>query len=299
VESWKGDRALRFVAHLVVGIALLASSDVAASGFEVVVSTGRERGSYYFIGRRLDTEFAVRHNQVVDVRTSHGSLDNLGQLHDPESPVNVALTQADALQLYLDGHPDFAGEFFVLGELGRECVFLVAGKDGPKSIADLKRGSGEVSVDDAGSGAAVTWRNMTALEPAFAATTPVFVPTMEAILQLKVGGPYTRLRAAMLVQRPRRASPPIEAVLDAPDGYRLVPITEADVPNAKMSDGSDVYSFERVIVGGKKRGNNLGIDTLCTRGLMLGSKAKLSAELRSQLSTLMLEAGDRVVRADE
>jgi hypothetical protein len=32
---------------------------------------------------------------------------------------------------------------------------------------------------------------------------------------------------------------------------------------------------------------------------MLGSRTKLSAELRSQLSTLMLEAGDRVVRSDE
>lgn len=290
---------MRFVALLVVGCALLASSDVAASGYDVVISTGRDRGSYYFIGKRLDTEFAVRHNQVVDVRTSHGSLDNLSQLHDPESRVNVALTQADALQLYLRSHPEFADEFFVLAELGRECVFLIAGRGGVTSIADLKRGSGEVSVDDAGSGAAVTWQNMTTLEPAFAASTPVFVPTMEAILQLKVGSTYTKLRAAMLVQRPRRASPPIEALLDDPDSYRLVPITVADVPNAKMSDGSDVYSFERVIVGGKKRKNSRGVDTLCTRGLMLGSRAKLSAELRSQLSTLMLEAGDRVVRSDE
>ena len=284
-----------------VALALLAAGKAPASSDEVVISTGRERGSYYYIGQRFKTELLLGNYHRVEVRTSSGSLDNLRLLDDPGSPVNVALAQADALTEYLRDRPDFQSEFFVLGDLGRECVFVIAGrKAGIEDASDLKSSTnGEISVDDVSSGSAVTWQAMTRLEPRFARTKAVYVPTMEALLQLKVGGTFTKLRAAMIVQRPRRASPPLETVMKHPDLYRLVPITSVDLPNAKLPDGSDVYTFERVTVGGKKRQSHIEVDTLCTRGLMLGSRSKLGPEMRSRLSTLMMEAASRIVGADE
>jgi hypothetical protein len=139
---------------------------------------------------------------------------------------------------------------------------------------------------------------MASLQPAFRAVEPVNVPITEALLQVKVGSAYSPLRAAMLVQRPKRISPPVETVLGAPEAFRLVPITEGDLPNATLPDGSDVYSFERVSLGGDRKGHQ-EVDTLCTRGLLLGVTDKLSKDVRTRLSETLLQSGDRIARADE
>ena len=78
-----------------------------------------------------------------------------------------------------------------------------------------------------------------------------------------------------------------------------VPITEADLGNATLPDGSVVYTFERVTVGGRSDRRSLEIDTLCTRGLMLASKEKLDKDLRSQLSSLMLKSAAKIIGSDE
>ena len=291
------------LSHLVTaafGLTLLVASTAGTSSEAVVISTGKEGGSYYYIGGRLKTELLLQ-NMLVEVRTSLGSLDNLSLLNDPDSPVNVALTQADALNQYLESHPEFADEFLMLGDAGRECVLIIAARGGTtENAADFKHeGAGDISVDDPSSGAAVTLQTMARLEPDFQNVTPVYVPVMEALLQLKVGAAYSKLRAAMIVQRPRRTSPPLETVLKDPKHFRLVPILPADLPNAILPDGSEVYSFERVVVGRKESERHLEVDTLCTRGLLLGAKAKLSKELRSQLVAVMLESGDHIVGTDE
>ncbi|MBW2275742.1 MAG: hypothetical protein JRG96_20985 [Deltaproteobacteria bacterium] len=267
----------------------------------VAVSTGREGGSYYYIGQRLNSEMLLAHNQLIEVVTSDGSLDNLARLHDPRSPVNVALAQADALKSYLKSEPGFAGKFFVLGDVGKECVLLVAGASSSvKSTADLKaQGSRQLSVDSPGSGAAVTFETMGALDPGFRNTATVYVPTMESLLQLRVGGEYSELKALMMVQRPRRVSPALKVVLSDPKSYKLLPITARDLPNDALPDGSKIYSFESVAVGGVKRRGHQQLDTVCTRGLLLGSIPKLSRAQRSTLSELMLNAGERIAGSDE
>ncbi len=290
---------MKLVAALATGLALLLALPAGATSADIVISSGREGGSYYFIAKRLETELVVDHNASVEVRTSRGSLNNLSLLQDAESPVNVAFAQADALQQYLESHSAFVEEFFVMGDLGRECAFFIAGRQGASSFAALKRADGEISVDDASSGAAVTWERITSLEPALAATEAVYVPTMEAILQLKVGAPYTKLRSAMIVQRPRRLTKPLELVANDPENLKLLEVTAADVPNATLPDGSRIYSFERVTVGGSRRTKTLDVQTLCTRGMMLGSRSKLSKDLRSRLSNAMLEYGERIIKQDE
>jgi TRAP-type uncharacterized transport system substrate-binding protein len=291
--------ALRVIVLLFTAIVLQVSGTAWARDVAAVMSTGREGGSYYRIGQRLQRTMAAEHEVWIDVLTSRGSLANLARLDDPSSPVGVTLTQADALNRYLQSHPEFADEFIVLGDAGKECVFLIAGSAGSiTTAANLKEETGgEISVDDSESGASVTFEYMTQLEPRFGATTASPVDTMEALLQLKMATEHTKLKAAMVVQRPKVLSTPMRVALENPDDYRLVPITEADVGNARLPDGNVVYSFEHVNVGGLQR--SAEIDTMCTRGLMLASKEKLSKDLRSQLSTLMLESAAKIIGFDE
>jgi hypothetical protein len=291
--------SLRVVTLLLLVIGLQVSGEARARDADAVISTGRDEGSYHRIGQRLQRAMAVEYNLWGEVLTSRGSLENLRRLDDPSSPVGVALTQADALSHYLRRHPQFVEQFIVLGDAGKECVFVIAGTAGGFAAAtDLKQQTGgEISVDDPESGAAVTFGYLTQLEPRFRATTPVSIETMEALLQLKTAGPRTPLKAAMIVQRPRALSAPIKIALEEPDTYRLVPFTEADVGNARLPDGSVVYTFEQVKVGGL--GRYAEIETLCTRGLLLASKEKLSKDVLSRLATLMLESARTIIGSDE
>jgi hypothetical protein len=292
---------LAVIAWLFTAIVLQVTGAPPAGEPDTVMSTGREGGNYYYIGKRLKSAMQLEYDTWVEILTSRGSLENLRRLDDPSSPVGVTLTQADALNRYLQDHPEFADEFIVLGDAGKECVFVVARQVGDlTTAANLKAAiGGEISVDDKESGASVTFDYMSELEPGFRAITPVSIDVMEALLQLKVAGEHTKLKAAMIVQRPKARSAPIKVVLENPDTYRFVPVTEADVGNAKLPDGSVVYTFERVTVGGRSDQQSLEVETLCTRGLMLGSKEKLDKDLRSHLAALMLESADKIIGSDE
>lgn len=272
-----------------------------APATELVISTGREGGSYYQLGRRIGDKLLVDDGLQSELRVSAGSLENLQQLDDPNSPVNLVFTQADALNHYLQSNPEFATEFVVLGDVGNECAILVARRGGPiERASDLKlEGKRRISVNQADSGSAVTYRYMTELEPGFGNTAAVFVDTMEALVQLKVGGPFASVDAVLFVQRPRRFSKPVQAVLENPEDYQLLAIAPGDLPNAKLPDGSDVYSFERVGVGAERRKLKQELDTFCMRGLLLGSEWKLGDDLRRKISELMLQSRQDVMGWEE
>jgi hypothetical protein len=286
---------------LIAAVIALATAFPAVAGERVVISTGLEGGSYYFIGQRLKTELILRNALLPKLKTSQGSLENLARLADPSSDVNVALAQADALHSHLGRHPDFLDRFFVLGDMGRECAFIITRRDGSlASAADLKRErAGRLAVGSPGSGAAVTFEAMVSLDPAFAATERVHVPVIEALLQLEQGRQFTKIEAVMLVQRPRRLSPPLRAVLEGTDDYRFLPLKSSDVPNASLPDGTPLYTFERVAVGGKKAGQRQEVETFCTRALLLGSQEKLDHETRDALSRLMIEKREEIAGSDE
>ena len=103
----------------------------------------------------------------------------------------------------------------------------------------------------------------------------------------------------MLVQRPLRRSRAMQVVFDDPEAYRFVSITERDMENGRLPDGGVVYRFEKVTVGGKSRRRPISVETICTQGLMLGAKPKLSVELRGLLSQVLLESGSQIVGKDE
>jgi hypothetical protein len=277
---------------VVILLALLAGSGSAFAQGEadLVISSGKEGGNYYAMAGRLRTLLTRDHSQYAEVRPSLGSVENLAHLDNPESPVGVAFTQADALNGYLEQNPEFRSKFVVLADLGRECVFLFARRDGDiSSAADLKTSAGrQISVDRPGSGASVTYDYMMRLDPAFKNTEVVNVDMMESLAQLKASADFTTLRAAMLVQRPRVVSPAMEIVLDNPNTYRIVPMRRGDLQAASLPSGKPVYTFETVQVRQTK------LETMCTRALLLAATDKLSTELRSRLAEVILESADYI-----
>jgi TRAP-type uncharacterized transport system substrate-binding protein len=276
--------------------AALGMTSAQAADPLITISTGKSAGGYNTIGGRLKSVLAEQ-DQPAEVLTSAGSLENLNRLADPASPVNVGLAQADALKYYLKDHPGFADKFINLGEIGQECVFIVTGKDSDiRSDSDLQeKGKGRlIAVQSPNSGVAVTWEYMTELEPAFKNTAPAFVDGAEALLQLKSGGKASKIQAVMVVQKPMAKSTEMQVVLENPKDFRLVPVKDWDL-NDKLPDGSAVYTFEDVTVAEKKWGFDTSVDTICTRGLMLANKEKLTANQRARLAKVMLLAASRVV----
>jgi len=283
---------------------LLSASSVAAQQAQddaLVISTGREGGSYSLIASRLKRVMMSKNQTAVEVVPTRGSLENLIRLDDPSSNVSLALTQADVLAAYIKKKPEFTDRFIVLGDVGNECAILVTGsRSSLETVQDLKSSEGtEISVDTAHSGAALTLRQMTLLEPGFATLTPVYVDVMQALLQIKVPSPHSKLRALMLVQRPNAVPEPVRIILDSPEDYRIVPILESDVGNIELPDGSPVYTFEQIAVGGRARPESIKVQTLCTRGLLLASKSKLGRDTRSRLSRTMLQSGEEIIGRTE
>ncbi|HRF61510.1 MAG: TAXI family TRAP transporter solute-binding subunit [Candidatus Competibacter sp.] len=281
--------------HVLVLAAGLGAGLVQAADPPIVITTGKSGGGYNTIGERLKNVLAEQ-DQPAQVQTSAGSLENLSRLDDPQSPVNIGLSQADALKYYLKDHPSFADKLINLGEIGKECVFIVTGKDSDiHDDSDLQKASGKlIAVQSPNSGVAVTWEYMTVLEPAFKNTAPAFVDGAEALLQMKSSGKASKIQAAMVVQRPMAKSTEMQVVLENPQDFRLVPVKDWDL-NDELPDGSAVYTFENVTVAEKKWGFDTTVDTICTRGLLLANKTKLTAEQRARLSKIMLLAANRVM----
>ena len=290
-------KVTKLVATLVIVLSCLVSGTAWSQLAATSISTGRKGGNYFEIGKRLQSAMLVERNLKVGVEASSGSIQNLARLAEASSPVGLALTQSDALSGFIRNNPEFADDFIVLADAGRECVLLISSrKDGVESFPKLRSIPGaEISVDDLGSGASATFDHLRTMDPALRKTKPVFVDTVEAMLQVKMGGAHTQLRAVMLVQRPSAQTPPIKILLDNANDYQLVPIRETDIQNTKLPDERVVYTFEKVRIGSGEGSAALEVDTICTRSLLLASKTKLDRDMRSQLSHVMLNSSKSII----
>ena len=266
------------------------------AGAQTAISTGREGGSYHAIGERLQASLAADQGYEISVSPSSGSTQNLARLADPSSPVGLVLTQSDALARFVKMNPEFASEYIVLGDAGKECVLAIGSSKGSLwSFANLAAAEGtEVSVDGPGTGAAVTFGYLLEKDPDLSGLKIVYTDVMEAMLQLQVGAANSALGVVMIVQRPSVRSEVVEVLLARSGDYRLLPIYASDVQGGRLPDESSVYTFERVRVGGKSSAEGIEVDTLCMRSLLLASKSKLDRDTRSNLSRFMLMAGPRV-----
>lgn len=266
----------------------------AAGAADFVLSSGVEGGYYSALAGRLASVLASR-GHSVEHRSSTGSLENLELLADRRSPVNVALAQADAVREYLDLHTEFAADIQVVDDVGAECVALITRKDGGiASAADLKKGGfGALNVGSPGSGAAVTYRHMARLNPDFEKTPVVHKDVFESLFQMRTAPGGEKIAAVMLVKRPQIVSPPIEIVLQNPSFFRIAPVRAEDVKVESLPDGRPVYTFETVTAG-FGRDHSVEFETMCTRGLLIASKAKLPEALRNALAKVMLESGGMI-----
>jgi len=266
----------------------------------VVIASGRPGGYYHAIARGLRVVLRSEHGIATDVVPSSGSMENLATLDDPDSLVNVALAQADALQSYLVAHPDFADRYAQIADAGKECAFIVVPRKDRITRLDALAAEGRrtIAVGEAGSGAAVTWTNMTRMRPALAATRPVEQGVIEALLEMRgPRGAGQSAAAVMMVQRPMAVATPLEVVLQNKDDYALLPILPGDLGTSRHKDASGAYSFEKVVVG-FGRESQAGIDTICTRGLVLASKSKLSTDELSAVRKAV-ETSRRYIMPDD
>ena len=245
----------------------------------IVIASGSRGGFYQAVGRALRVVLAHDDGLPTEVKSTAGSMANLEALNDPESPVNVALTQADALQRFLAQHPEFKERYTQLADVGKECAFLITRKeDNIRSLDALAQaGSGRViALGEVGSGAAVTWSQMTALKPSLSAIRPESLGLIEALLAMGPDVPFQDAPIAMMiVQRPMAVATPLEVVLRNTNDYSLVPIMKADLQGAGDPSGAPDYNYEKVVVG-LARDHQTSVDTICTRGLIIASPEKLS-----------------------
>jgi hypothetical protein len=131
------------------------------------------------------------------------------------------------------------------------------------------------------SGVAVTFDYMTNLVPGLANTEPVYTDTIEAMKKIRAGD-SDAVDAIMLVHRPKVRIPEIHLALQHPSIYRLVPVEDRHLLD-ELPNGESVYEFLDVplIRSGFRSGTS--VPTVCTKGMLISSRAKLDGAAGAKL----------------
>jgi TRAP-type uncharacterized transport system substrate-binding protein len=280
------------VIHRTILVGLLALGAMASASAQepatatvppVVLSSGAEGGGYWSAAQRMRSVAADRADLAVEILPSTGSLENLEQLLDESSPVNLAFSQADAAQYYLDQHPGEIEKLDLLESIGQECVFIVTGADSKirnekdlQQATDLRLGIGSET-----SGVAVTFNYMVSEIPEMADIEVRYGDTLAAMEQLN--SPDATVDAVMVVHRPRAHSPEVTLALEDSESYRFVELND-ELFLQGMWNGSRIYRTMKLAMPEPHE----PVNTLCVRGLLLANKQKLTIDQRNKLSDLML-----------
>lgn len=241
---------------------------------DMVISGGAKGGNYHRWATNLATLLKGSARIKATVKTSGGSKDNIGCIQD--GSCHVAFTQVDAMKAL------GAQNVEILGDLGKECVFLVVGKDGKIGDEDdLQDKSKEASigVGRAGSGAQVTWSYMQQLEEGYKATSAAYQGGSRGLAQVAAG----RLDAMIFVTAPGNLNHKLIAGVNASEKLEFIDVDDSDL-NDKLPDGRAVYTFESIDT---KDGFGGGIETICTGVVAIGSSA-LTEEQGDAVADLFL-----------
>jgi TRAP-type uncharacterized transport system substrate-binding protein len=272
---------------LVIPLPGIHADESAGAESGLVISAGREGLGYWGIATRLQA-VALESELPVDVRESVGSMENLERLADPDSPVSLALTQSDALHAFLGTHPGSQADIEIFESIGKECVFVIADKDsGLRSDADLsKPDSGHrLAIQDANSGSAITFEVMRKLDPDLGNTEVVYMDTRIAMDQMGAESPDI-VDAVMLVHRPKVHSPELQRALSNPDRFQLVSFDNADL-RGKLPNGDPIYAPLDVPLIRSGWKTERSVQTICVKGLLVGSRSKLSPDDRDRLMRII------------
>lgn len=267
-----------FVFGASIAVSQKVSADTTAG---VVLSSGVQEGGYWNAGARLQAVAEAEMGLAVENLPSKGSLENLERLLDRSSPVNLAFAQADAVQYYLNKHPNEINKLELFENVGVECVFIITGSDSKvrtdedmREVEDLRLG-----IASASSGIAVTFDYMVSQIPELADIYVEYGDTVAVMEQL--GGGNAAVDAVMTVHRPRELSAEVDKALANPDRYRFVALSDKRLTQ-ELWNGRKVYRAMKLAMPGAKK----PVETICVLGLLLGNKQKLTLEQRNQLSDL-------------
>jgi TRAP-type uncharacterized transport system substrate-binding protein len=260
----------------------LSEEEATESAPAVVLSSGVEGGGYWNAGARLQAVAAKAIGLGVENLPSTGSLNNIEQLLDETSPVNLGFAQADAVQLYLNKNPRVIENLVVLENIGPECVFIVAGANGSlRTDADLRSAKNlRLGIPSASSGIAVTFDYMASQMPELGRASVVYGDTLAAMETMDSDNPV--VDAVMMVHRPREHSPEVDNALAHPERFRLVELDDERFTAASWN-GKPVYRQMDLAMPEMDE----PLQTICVVGLLLANKHKLSSEQRNQLGDLV------------
>jgi hypothetical protein len=264
----------------------------------IIISAGREGLGYWGIATRLQA-VALEASVPVEVLESVGSTENLERLADPKSPVSLALTQSDALRSYLDLHPGFRVDLEIFESIGKECVFVIThASSGVHSVDDLRAsGAGHrLAIQSADSGSAVTFDVMRKLDPDLGNTVVVYMDTQVAMDQLGTDVPNV-VDTVMLVHRPKVHSPELRHALTNPEQFQLVSFDDPNL-SGKLPNGDPVYTPLDVPLIRRGWKTERSVRTLCMKGLLVGSRSKLSPTDRTRLERIINTQWMRVYAED-
>lgn len=263
----------------------------------LVFSAGRQGSAYWGVANRFQQVLAGN-SIAVDVLESKGSLENLERLDSNTSKVNITLTQADALNEYLQAHPALNERLVNLESIGLECVFLITSTNsGVANEADLAKAKGfKIALPGAESGVAVTYRNLVKLDPDFAKTEAVYLDAakaMEALGKKGDGG----VDALMVVLRPKERTPEIQQAIDQPNLYQFVEFLQTSL-ETKLPSGHSIYSFLDMPLVRKKANVERSLPTVCVNGLLVGAKDKMPEDAKRSLERILDEQWMRIYSKD-
>ena len=269
----------------------LAQSEQGASVDVVVISSGLEGGGYWLAGNRLKAA-SVNAGLDMENRSSTGSLSNLKALMDPDSPVNIAFVQADALQFYLQDRPGEAASIETIRSIGEECVFIISGsKSGVKDLGDIENAKRfHLGIKSPNSGIRVTFDHMTTLVPQLKHVTVRYGDSVEMINDW-VHHLSDIKRAVMVVHAPDAHSEEIDMVIANPDKYRFVKIKDTRLTQSGES-GQSAYTAESIAPGAVSGASR--VPTICVEGLLIDHKDKLSDAVQNKIASLNDEQWQKI-----
>jgi TRAP-type uncharacterized transport system substrate-binding protein len=259
----------------------LSAQDSDATAAGVVLSSGVEGGGYWSAAARLQA-VAKGMRFSVENRPSSGSLENLEQLLDAESPVNLAFAQADATQYYLNRHEDEVKKLDLLENIGQECVFMVTGIDSAiRTDQDLRDAKDlHLGIASAASGVAVTFDYMVTQIPELVDVRVDYGDTLALMEKLTASKPP--VHAVMMIHRPKEHSPEVDYALAHVDRFRFVELSDERLTQ-ELWNGRKIYRSMSLAMPGM----DTPVKTVCVTGLLLANKHKLTVEQRNQLSDLV------------
>lgn len=262
-------------------ISLLAVSVSCFSSDELLISTGRERGSYYTIqGPKI-----VKYLQGVGLPStfveSQGSLDNLNKVASGERAIGIA--QADAIMFFKKTHPKEGINIEIGGRLGEECVFLVTNKKTSiRSDADIQQKGVSIAVGAEGDGSQATWEYMKLLEENFKNASEVEQGGVVSLTKVLNG----QTDSFMFVTSSNTLSTN-ELFTLTKDNKDLIfiPIKDWDLNN-KLPNGDAVYTFKNVVI---EEGTlfDKKISTICLNAYTIYNN-QLTNDVKEKLSRAFL-----------